>query len=1035
MASPSVSSRGEGARARERVRAALDALVAERRSGAQRGEGVAWESGDSWTAVRREWIAIAAACWVTGAGPGNGAARSEAVIEWLRWAQVRAQLESAPCARAPGLFWRAAQLARRRCLPQVVDALGPIATAAELSAQHESLLEWEFDAAAARVVHATRERKRSGSYLTSRALALPTARRALAGGASLPRVCDPACGAGVFLSAALEVLVARHPRRSRAELARRCLFGVDRDPVAVELCRFLLWRELGDEQLPLAFLDANLRCGDALIGCSQEQARAYPAHALRALHAAGARAQPTAEVRPPAPLARELDARERADLCCAAWFWPRELGSLAPKEGEWALPRAQTLACATEIGEREGFLHWELEFPEVFAGPRPGFDALLGNPPWEISKPDSRQWFERHDAGYRGLSKPAALARQAELFAANAALARAWRRHLEGHAAFARWIREPARAESSRAPGARRVGCLSFRAQGRADTNRYKLFLERSFGLCRAGGAIAFLVPSGIYSDHGTRELRRLFLEEGHWEWLFGFDNTAGLFDIHRSYKFCALIVRKREGLERAGGAGGANGEGEGEAEAASEQGAEPELRAAFGRRSAADWAAAETFVARLEVRRLLGHSPGSLAIPELDGRADFELYERVHAGSVRMADFPDPSAPLRYRREYDMTRDSALFLARDELEARGYRPDRSGRWLQAAWRASAPRAGTPIRSFAGDAWTSAESIERVALPLVQGVMMHQYRGCAKGWVRGAGARAVWRALDEARAIPGPQFLVDAELHRARVEGFGAGLAGQSKLVFRDVARATDERSAIATCLPDWPCANALAVLHVDARLRYALLACLDSFVFDWVLRRRLVGVHLNWFVMEDQPLPAPRRLALLPSLSACVARLLAAGIGARGAHARLVRSASAAAATGAVTGAATGAAATAGAAPEVAETGVAALAGALAGAASDEGSPAPSELELRRLRAAVEAAVAWLYELSAADFERVLLGAPASAARARGPRDARGFWRVDKSLPERERLPRLALEAQRELVGVEAREVEAFLARAAASG
>ena len=108
-----------------------------------------------------------------------------------------------------------------------------------------------------------------------------------------------------------------------------------------------------------------------------------------------------------------------------------------------------------------------------------------------------------------------------------------------------------------------------FRHQGAADLNLYKLFLEQAHALLRPGGRLGFIVPSGLYSDHGTGDLRRLFLDRCQWEWLFGFENRDKIFDIDsRSFKFNPVVVQKG-GTTRA-------------------------IRTAFMRRRLEDWESAE---------------------------------------------------------------------------------------------------------------------------------------------------------------------------------------------------------------------------------------------------------------------------------------------------------------------------------------------------------------------------------------------------------------------------------------------------------
>ena len=282
----------------------------------------------------------------------------------------------------------------------------------------------------------------------------------------------------------------------RRAVAQRCLFGVDLNPTAVQLGRLSLWLATLAADRPLTFLDHRLRDGDSLVGASifdllrqppglgarrgpraAQNARTSlfdlsedferslgetasgrmriaeePGDTLaavrgkeRALAALGGRE---------GPLARW---RELANLWCAAWFWPdlsdapdrREYVALAAEigGGTGVLPSQHAnrrLAVAAATSRERRFLHWTLEFPEVFfdAVGSPlgaaGFDAILGNPPWEMLRGDHR------DA---------------------AALVR-----------FAR-------------------GGGMYRLQGRGHANLYQLFLERALTLLAPGGRVGLVLP------------------------------------------------------------------------------------------------------------------------------------------------------------------------------------------------------------------------------------------------------------------------------------------------------------------------------------------------------------------------------------------------------------------------------------------------------------------------------------------------------------------------------------------------------------
>ncbi|WP_438016564.1 N-6 DNA methylase [Sorangium sp. So ce315] len=281
-------------------------------------------------------------------------------------------------------------------------------------------------------------RKRAGSYYTPRDITCHVVERTLApllhAGGRPPApgdvlslaVCDPAMGSGAFLVEACRQLGAHlaaawqraggapclapgEPplRRAMALVAERCLYGVDLDPLAVDLARLSLWLVVGQADLPLSFLDGKLRCGDSLVGASRAEIGAFPADALSRGGAADAAVERRARramsrrapARRPAERAAGAEEAERAagvdqaalDAWMALWFWPPagELAVAAPAPGTFAChmaaardPADPRAALSRRIAEERRFLHWELAFPGVFDRPEPGFDAVIGNPPW-----------------------------------------------------------------------------------------------------------------------------------------------------------------------------------------------------------------------------------------------------------------------------------------------------------------------------------------------------------------------------------------------------------------------------------------------------------------------------------------------------------------------------------------------------------------------------------------------------------------------------------------------------------------------------
>lgn len=297
------------------------------------------------------------------------------------------------------------------------------------------------------VLQPTDERRQTGSHYTPRSLTAPIVADALMpilsrlGDAATPddvlaiKVCDPAMGSGAFLVEACRALGERleqawkhHPKLlpdearhdphvfARREVAKRCLYGVDKNAMATDLAKLSLWLITLARDEDFSFLDHALKTGDSLVGLTAEQIKALTWGEdttkrflfAQALDKAIDQALETRRAIQYAPdnitfeiQASRLSATDKAlehlrlagDAVIGAFFSEKkdkdrakalmELHSVLTLGGEVGWAKARERAASLKRGEHPiRPFHWQIEFPEVFAGATPGFHAMVGNPPF-----------------------------------------------------------------------------------------------------------------------------------------------------------------------------------------------------------------------------------------------------------------------------------------------------------------------------------------------------------------------------------------------------------------------------------------------------------------------------------------------------------------------------------------------------------------------------------------------------------------------------------------------------------------------------
>lgn len=404
-------------------------------------------------------------------------------------------------------------------------------------------------------------------------------------------VVDPAMGSAHFLTAALDMMADRvetflaevgglppiaemlgelardaktapHPPEDgdllRRLILKRCIYGVDLSPMAVEVANITLWLASFVPGLALSYLGSNLKCGNALIGvadCSVVGANDSPLLTGETVNNAMRRAaelqhelaenpdRTPEEVKRSEQLEAELReatvglrrafnlwAAEPLGVECTRYTLETNLEPIVENNGERTTEVTAKIDDAEKSAERFSFFHWPLEFPNVFHRDRPGFDVVVGNPPWNKVKFETPSFLAIHDPGIRGLRSGLERDGRAErLFQQRPEL----RQEMEDAKRRAEEERNFFKPENG------------YTIQGRGDADLYKLFCERYASILRSRGFMGVVLPRVAFLNDGSRGFRRWLFKKcrpGRVDALL--NNKRWAFDIHPQWTIALLAAQ-----------------------------------------------------------------------------------------------------------------------------------------------------------------------------------------------------------------------------------------------------------------------------------------------------------------------------------------------------------------------------------------------------------------------------------------------------------------------------------------------------------
>ena len=646
-------------------------------------------------------------------------------------------------------------------------------------------------------------------------------------------VVDPAMGSAHFLTAALDMLadrigiflaevgglpaiarqlselgketgpIAHQPEAGdlmRRLILKRCIYGVDLSPMAVEVANVTLWLASFVPGLALSYLGSNLKCGDALIGVAdphvvggsdsplltgqpvreamkratelQQQLAANPDRTPDEVQRSEKLGQELQTATAGLRTAFDMWAAEPLGLDGARYALETNVEKIVRSEGQLATDVAHKTRGAGRVAEKYRFFHWPLVFPNVFHRERPGFDVVVGNPPWNEITVEELAFYALRDPGLRGL--PSLVDRRARIAQLDA-------QHPT--------LREEFQADQARLATIREFFSESggYELQGVGDKDLYQLFCERYTHLIRQNGHLGVVLPRSALLVKGARGFR---------QWLFT-QNTVSHINILRNTKQWAFNITPQYRIALIAGQRRPS-------DKRSKMTLAGPSQSIHEFRSTLQGKSVEVFASSLGT---------AWVVPLLPTQMHSSVLAKLRLG-VQFDDLRNPEAKIFSKgraasshaipyRELDETKQRALFSHDQGIDV----------WKGRSFDHYSPHGNEPA-GFAD--WD-----EVFAFVQTKRMRSHVFK-----------------------RIFSTDYLSDPSTHPIH----------RSRIAFRDVTRSTDSRTTRACLVPPLtPLTNSAPYLVFSgwSELSQAsVLGTMNSLVFDW-LSRRYVELHLNYYVLD----------------------------------------------------------------------------------------------------------------------------------------------------------------------------------------
>ncbi len=430
-------------------------------------------------------------------------------------------------------------------------------------------------------------------------------------------------------------------------LLKRVIYGVDVNPFSIELTKLSLWIDSFIFGTPLSFIEHHIQCGNALIGSRIEDFHQY----YKDLNQEAAcddlfYNQICVQLKKLENVFKTLDALNdttelevleskriyKEDILPQLnelnfylnFLTARHFADAAMKnkmlQFSWEKQDEKVVEFVEKTAKKYRFLNYEIVFPEIVENSIfQGFDVVVGNPPWDKVKFADSDFFPQYISNYRTLPNSRKKDVQNNL--------------LERCDVKEKYEEEKAQTEIINAYYKNNFPLN----RGSGDTNLFRLFVERNLSLLNENASLNYVLPSALMLEEGSLSLRKSIFENNTLNYFYSFENNKGIFkDIHRSYKFALISVKKKKGRKNR------------------------KIKMFFYETDAGKLKTAkknENFFT-LTVEDIQKLSPEQWALQEVRSKKDIELLKQCYEK------FPPLNCKwLDFRRELDMTNDKDLFI------------------------------------------------------------------------------------------------------------------------------------------------------------------------------------------------------------------------------------------------------------------------------------------------------------------------------------------------------------------------------------